>query len=87
MAHDKTGLPIEPNLYFCRRKLTEIDTTVEVEGETVRDYRTLQNTYLQALQTKVAQLMTTTEFPPCEEGQCPVFCPFFALCGRKPNEF
>jgi hypothetical protein len=87
MAHDKTGLPIEPNLYFCRQKLTEIDTTVEVEGETVRDYRTLQNTYLQALQAKVAQLLTTTDFPPCEEGQCPVFCPFFALCGRKANEF
>lgn len=87
MAHDKTGLPIEPNLYFCRRKLTEIDTTVEVEGETVRNYRNLQEPYLQALQTKVAQLLTTTDFPPCEEGQCPVFCPFFALCGRKANEF
>ena len=87
MTHDRTGLPIEPNLFFCRRRLTEIETTIDVGEETVRDYRAIQEPFLDALRGKVAQVLTATEFPPCEEGQCPSFCPFFTLCGRKPKEF
>ncbi|MBQ9296473.1 MAG: PD-(D/E)XK nuclease family protein [Paludibacteraceae bacterium] len=87
MTHDRTGLPIEPNLFFCRRKLTEIETTIDVGEETVRDYRAIQEDFLNALRGKVAQVMTATEFPPCAEDKCPSFCPFFVLCGRKPKEF
>ena len=87
MAHDRTGLPIEPNLFFCRRKLTEIETTVDVGEETVRNYRAIQEPFLDALRGKVAEVLTATEFPPCEEDKCPSFCPFFTLCGRKPKEF
>ena len=87
MTHDRTGLPIEPNLFFCRRKLTEIETTIDVGEETVRDYRTIQEPFLDALRGKVAEVLTATEFPPCEEDKCPSFCPFFTLCGRKPKEF
>ena len=87
MTHDRTGLPIEPNLFFCRRKLTEIETTIDVGEETVRDYRTIHEPFLDALRGKVAEVLTATEFPPCEEDKCPSFCPFFTLCGRKPKEF
>lgn len=87
MTQDRTGLPIEPNLFFCRRKLTEIETTIDVGEETVRDYRTIQEPFLDALRGKVAEVLTATEFPPCEEDKCPSFCPFFTLCGRKPKEF
>ncbi len=87
MAHDKTGLPIEPNLFFCRRSLTDIVTTIDVENETVRDYRTIQQSFYEALQTKIKEVITTTEFPQCEEDKCPAFCPFFALCGRQPSEY
>ena len=87
MTHDSTGLPIEPNLFFCRRKLTEIETTIDVGEETVRDYRAIQEPFLDALRGKVAEVLTATEFPPCEEDKCPSFCPFFTLCGRKPKEF
>ena len=87
MTHDRTGLPIEPNLFFCRRKLTEIETTIDVGEETVRDYRAIQEPFLDALRGKVAEVLTATEFPPCEEDKCPSFCPFFTLCGRKPKEF
>ena len=87
MAHDKTGLPIEPNLFFCRRSLTEVETTIDVENETVRDYRTVQKSFYEALQTKIKEVITTTDFPQCEEDQCPAFCPFFALCGRQPSEY
>ena len=87
MAHDKTGLPIEPNLFFCRRSLTDIVTTIDVENETVRDYRTVQKPFYEALQTKIKEVITTTDFPQCEEDQCPAFCPFFTLCGRQPNEY
>ena len=87
MTQDRTGLPIEPNLFFCRRKLTEIETTIDVGEETVRDYRAIQEPFLDALRGKVAEVLTATEFPPCEEDKCPSFCPFFTLCGRKPKEF
>ena len=87
MTHDHTGLPIEPNLYFCRRKLTDIETTIDVEGETVRDYRSIEQPFMDALQTEIQQLLQATDFPQCEPEQCPSFCPFFALCGRKQQEY
>lgn len=87
MTHDRTGLPIEPNLYFCRRKLTDIETTIDVEGETVRDYRSIEQPFMDALQTEIQQVLQATDFPQCEPEQCPSFCPFFALCARKPQEY
>ena len=86
-AHDKTGLPIEPNLFFCRRKLTDIVTTIDVENETVHDYKTIAEEFYENLRQTVANILTTTQFPQCEEGECASFCPFFSLCGRKPNEY
>ena len=87
LAHDRTGLPIEPNLYFCRRKLTDIETTIDVENEAVNDYRAIQAPFVDALQAQVQRVLTATDFPQCEPDQCPSFCPFFTLCGRKPQEF
>ena len=87
MTHDKTGLPIQPHLFFCRRKLTDITTTVAVDNETVRDYRVLEQPFYETLKNKVAEIMTATEFPKCEEGKCPNYCAFFSLCGRKPKDF
>ena len=87
LAHDRTGLPIEPNLYFCRRRLTDIETTIDVENEAVNDYRAIQAPFVDALQAQVQRVLTATDFPQCEPDQCPSFCPFFTLCGRKPQEF
>ena len=87
MTHDNTGKPIEPHLYFCRRKLTEINTGIEVEEAPVTDYREIQSAFSDALREKVTQLVHATSFPPCEEDQCPPYCPFFILCGRKPKDF
>ena len=84
VAHsERQDLPVEPNLYFCRCKLTDTETTVDINGETVRDYRGIAPQFYAALQNKIATILTTTEFPQCEEGNCPAFCPFFGLCGRK----
>ncbi len=85
--HDDTHLPIEPHLYFCKCKLTDMVTTLDLENETVHDVSAIQEKLMPALQAKVAQVLQTTDFPPCEEGKCPKFCPFFVLCGRKPKEF
>ena len=87
MTEDRTGLPIEPNLYFCRRKLTNTVTTVDVQNETISDYRTIHQPFYEALKTMAAQVLTTTDFPQCEPDKCPSFCPFFRLCGRKPIEY
>ncbi len=87
MTHENTGKPIEPHLYFCRRKLTEINTGIEVEEAPVTDYREIQSAFTDALKEKVTQLVHATSFPPCEEDKCPPYCPFFILCGRKPKDF
>ena len=85
-AHDRSGLPVEPNLYFCRRKLNDIVTTVDIDGTTVHDYAAIREPFYDALRTKAKEILTTTDFPQCEEDQCPAFCPFYALCGRKPKD-
>ena len=87
MTHENTEKPIEPHLYFCRRKLTEINTGIEVEEAPVTDYREIQSAFSDALREKVTQLVHATSFPPCEEDKCPPYCPFFILCGRKPKDF
>ncbi len=85
--NDRIGLPVEPHLYFCRRKLNDIETTIDIDGVTVTDYASIRSSFYDALRVKAKEVLTATEFPLCEEGQCPAFCPFFALCGRKPQEY
>ena len=87
MAKDDSDTPIEPNLYFCRRKLNDIDTTLSIEDQTVQDYRAISDKVYEALQAKVADILTTTDFPKCDEDDCPFYCSFFGLCGRKRKEF
>jgi len=79
------NMPIEPHLYFCRNKLVGMETTIDIEGETVTHFQSMAQQFKQQLQQKVQEIMTATEFPQCEEGKCPSFCPFFDLCGRKPQ--
>ncbi|MBQ7632040.1 MAG: PD-(D/E)XK nuclease family protein [Paludibacteraceae bacterium] len=79
--------PVEPNLYFCRHALTEMDTTIAIEGEAVHDYRPLQEKFLEQLTASAKQVLTATQFPQCEPDKCPSYCPFFQLCGRTPNTF
>lgn len=87
MTHDTTGLPIEPHLYFCRRKLTDIVTTLDVDNATVHDYKPLKAKFLETLQAKIKQVLEATEFPQCEPDKCPSYCPFFEHCGRQPKEY
>jgi hypothetical protein len=64
-----------------------MDTSIELEGETISNFKILSEQFKQQLTAKAKELLTTTEFPQCEEKDCPSFCEFFKLCGRKPNEF
>lgn len=86
-AVNEHRLAIEPHLYFCRRRLTDIPTTIDIEGQTVHDYSAVKNDFYPALCAKIEQVLTTTEFTPCEPDKCPSYCPFFRLCGRKPPEY
>lgn len=85
-AHDHTSLPIEPNLFFCRKNLVELDTTVAVEAEPIHDYRAIADRFIEALHPAIHSLLTTTSFPPCEEDKCPAYCPFADLCNRSVSE-
>jgi RecB family exonuclease len=78
-------MPVEPNLFFCCRDLKEADTTVSVDKSHVTDYRTLSTEFMKQLEPKVAEIMSTTDFPLCEENKCKSYCPFLASCGRKPQ--
>ena len=83
MVNEALDLPIEPNLFFCSHKLTDLPTTVKVDKAEVTNYRELQDTFLPALQAKIQEIATVTEFPPCEENKCKSFCPFLTLCRRS----
>ena len=83
MQQGTKGLRIEPHLFFCRRKLTEIVTTIDVADSTVHDYAAIQEPFKEALKNKIAEIFAATDFPQCDEDKCPTFCPFFTLCGRK----
>ena len=87
LAHERLKLPIEPNLFFCRRKLTDIVTTIDVENQPVHDYAAVASQFTDALQAKVKTILTATEFAQCDESKCPSYCPFFDLCGRKAVEY
>ena len=80
---------VEPHLYFCSKNLLSdtMDTSIELEGEMISNFSKLSDTFKQQLTAKAKELLTTTEFPQCEEGECPSFCEFFKLCGRKPKDF
>ena len=82
-------LKVEPHLYFCSKDLLsdKMNTSIELEGETISDFAILSDTFKEQLTAKAKELLTTTDFPQCEENECPSFCEFFKLCGRKPNEF
>lgn len=83
MVNEDLNLPIEPNLFFCSHKLTDLPTTVKVDKAEVTNYRDIQDTFLPALQAKIQEIATVTEFPPCEESKCKSFCPFLTLCRRS----
>lgn len=83
MVNEALDLPIEPNLFFCSHKLTDLPTTVKVDKAEVTNYRELKDTFLPALQAKIQEIATVAEFPPCEESKCKSFCPFLTLCRRS----
>lgn len=80
---------VEPHLYFCSKNLLSdtMDTSIELEGETISNFKILSDTFKEQLTAKAKELLTTTDFPQCEENECPSFCDFFKLCGRKPKDF
>ncbi len=80
---------VEPHLYFCSKDLLsdKMNTSIELEGETISDFSKLSDTFKEQLTTKAKELLTTTDFPQCEENECPSFCDFFKLCNRKPKDF
>ena len=86
-AKEENELPIEPNLFYCSRPLVGAVTTIDVDAKAVHDYRAIEGDVMNALQTKLHHMLTTTDFPKCDEKDCPSYCAFFDLCGRKPKDY
>ena len=89
LKEESQELKVEPHLYFCSKDLLsdKMDTSIELEGEMISNFLKLSDTFKEQLTAKAKELLTTTDFPQCEEGKCPSFCKFFKLCGRKPKDF
>ena len=86
LMNETSQLPIEPNLFFCSHKLTDLPTTVKVDKAEVTDYSAIKDTFLAALEEKVQEIATASEFPPCEENKCMSYCPFLTLCRRSVRQ-
>ena len=78
---------IEPNLFFCSRQMTNLQTRLTVDEQEVTDYRTIREAFMKAYKEKVREVLTTTVFPPCEPKECASYCPFLSLCRRKVYTF
>lgn len=86
LTNDAPKLPVEPNLFFCSHRLTGLPTTVKIDKAEVTDYSTIKDTFLSALEAKVHEIATVTEFPPCAENKCKSYCPFLTLCRRSVHQ-
>ena len=88
MAHQKAEKrPIEPNLFFCSKPMDGVRTTVSIDGAEITDYKAVAQACMEQLKTKLQELLTVTDFPPCSAGECSPFCPFLELCRRKAKEW
>ena len=83
VENEPSQLPIEPNLFFCSRDMNNILTTLTIDGQPISDFRTIQESFIDALKTKIKEVLTTTSFPPCEKNDCASYCPFLEICRRK----
>lgn len=86
LENEKSNMPIEPNLFFCSHKLTDLPTRVKVDKAEVTDYSTIRDAFLSALEAKVQEIATVDEFPPCEENKCMSYCPFLKQCRRSVRQ-
>ena len=79
-------LPIQPNLFFCSKDMTDQNSVISVDSA-VNDYKVIMEKVVPKLTNKIGELLDDTRFPQCEEGKCPSYCPFFGICERKKPEF
>ena len=89
-AEDDPKRPIVPNIYFCCHPLSGEQTGLAFTTRPyvpLTDYRSVQSDFIKALTAKLEEIHAATEFPPCEEGKCPIYCPFLTVCGRKVTTF
>lgn len=87
MPEDQGEMPVEPNLFFCRQKLTDIKTNLSIDRKVLQNYSDVRDSFVEALSEKVKELLTTTEFPPCAEDKCRSYCPFLNYCGRRAMDY
>ena len=80
-------LPIQPNLFFCSKDMTDQNSVISVDNASVNDYKVIMEKVVPKLTNKIGELLDDTRFPQCEEGKCPSYCPFFGICERKKPEF
>ena len=90
MMAEERKQPIVPHIYFCCHPLTGEQTGLAFSKKpyiALTNYRDVQNDFIKVLTAKLEEIHAATEFPPCEEGKCPIYCPFLTICGRKVITF
>ena len=85
-TEQKEKWPIQPNLFFCSKPMTEQETRVSLDQMPVDNFQTIQADFIAGLKRKVSEIYAATSFPQQQEsGECPSHCPFLISCGRKPR--
>lgn len=78
---DKTT-HIQPNLFFTQSRLDK--TTLQGSGGNPLDnYQDIRVEFLKVVQSKIQDILSTTDFPQCDEGKCKSYCPFLDICSRE----
>lgn len=80
-------LPIMPGLLFTANSLENFDPHLWIADEQIIDYQQYADEFVAFLKKLIAEILTTEDFHPCAESDCPSYCPFHMLCGRKKNMF
>ncbi len=82
-------LPLQPNLFFTQSNLSH--TAVTLDGQPIADYNTLrddsdtQKGIPTLISEKIRSILSTDEFPQCDDGKCKSYCPFLDICSREPE--
>lgn len=77
-------LPLQPNLFFCSKPMTEQESHVAVQEQIVDDFTAVEEQFMAGLHAIIREIYSATSFPQQHESEeCARHCPFLALCGRK----
>lgn len=60
---------------------------ISFDGQSVRDYRSVRETFMSQLRNDLTRLVNDTAMPLCDVKDCLPYCPFHSLCHRPERNW